>query len=138
MGEPRKDAAELLRDVAQEDLDTVRRSAYVEPILPRSTAFHAQQAVEKLMKAALTAAGVPDYPMTHNLVTLNEWMVRAGLTPIDDAAADFLTPFAVPARYGEEDVDEQRALRAADLAEKLCARLEEIIDEALAKEDPAG
>ena len=40
--------------------------------------FHAQQAAEKLLKAALVARAV-DYPRTHNLGALIELLGKAGV-----------------------------------------------------------
>jgi len=62
--------------------------------------FHAQQATEKLLKAALAFAGV-EYPFTHRLVELIDLAKDSGI----DLAPEFeqlrdLTPFAVEFRYG--------------------------------------
>jgi HEPN domain-containing protein len=88
------------------------------------------------MKAALLAAG-EDYPLIHNLGILNERLAAVDLPEIDRAEADFLTPYAGLPRYGTGPT-EVVAKRALELAEKICARLEEIIDEALAKDGPEG
>lgn len=63
--------------------------------------FHAQQAVEKLLKAALATVGaVP--PRTHDIARLNDLAVSAGLRP-PDAARDArrLAPWAVEMRYDD-------------------------------------
>jgi len=64
--------------------------------------FHAQQAVEKALKAVLSAMELP-YPRTHNLVMLAELLRAAGET-LPATAEEFgrLTPFGVVLRY--EDV----------------------------------
>lgn len=64
--------------------------------------FHAQQAVEKLLKAWLSDRGV-DYPKTHNLRAIVDLLVAAGQSLPDDLKdVDSLTPYATIYRY--EDV----------------------------------
>jgi len=62
--------------------------------------FHAQQATEKLLKAALARAGV-EYPFTHRLVELIDLSADSGieLPSVFEDLRD-LTPFAVEFRYG--------------------------------------
>ena len=81
--------------------------------------FHAQQAVEKLLKAALASVGaVP--PRTHDLGRLNDLVAAAGLDP-PPAALDArrLAPWAVDFRYddflGEELDREWARLAVADV-----------------------
>ncbi len=73
--------------------------------------FHAQQAVEKLLKAALANAGVPP-PRIHDLGRLVVLLNEAGLSP-PQAARDArrLAPWAVEFRY--EDILDERLDRAA-------------------------
>ena len=61
--------------------------------------FHAQQAAEKLLKAALFLAGaVP--PRTHNLTQLMDLATDSGLQlPATCEALRWLTPYAVLYRY---------------------------------------
>lgn len=68
--------------------------------------FHAQQAVEKLLKAVLTHCGV-EYPRTHNLVMLVE-LLRATphSQPADADEFHRLVPFAVLLRYEDAAGDE--------------------------------
>ena len=62
--------------------------------------FHAQQAVEKWLKAVLAKAGVA-FRRTHDLAELMDLMQDAGLvSPPDADRLDELNPFAVDARYG--------------------------------------
>ena len=61
---------------ARDDLYVVRRLA-AEPDVPGWVlGFHAQQSVEKALKAVLSAAGIT-YPRTHNLVMLVELLRQA-------------------------------------------------------------
>lgn len=77
--------------------------------------FHAQQAVEKLLKARLFSLGV-DYPKVHNLLTMMELLAAAG-DSLPDAFAELfhLTPFATTFRYEEAEepvLPDRIALRA--------------------------
>ena len=61
--------------------------------------YHAQQAVEKLLKARLASLAV-NYPKTHNLQTLVELLEAQGKPlPAELADLDLLTPFATIYRY---------------------------------------
>ena len=61
--------------------------------------FHAQQAVEKLIKALLSQLGVP-FELTHNLERLETALLAAGETlPITSLPLDELTDYAVVYRY---------------------------------------
>jgi HEPN domain-containing protein len=61
--------------------------------------FHAQQAVEKMLKALLAARGV-DYPKTHNLRVLIELLAEVDITlPAELAEIDRLTQFGTTFRY---------------------------------------
>jgi len=79
-------------------------------------AFHAQQAVEKSLKAVLASGGV-DFPFTHNLASLFQLCEDAGVdVPAELKEADLLTPYAVAARYGSKSpatVDRATALHFA-------------------------
>jgi HEPN domain-containing protein len=72
-----------------------------DPEAPESVfGFHAQQATEKLLKAALTHAGVV-YPFTHRLVELIDLATERGVElPVVFEDLRELTPFAVEFRYG--------------------------------------
>ncbi len=62
--------------------------------------FHAQQAVEKMLKAVLARAGVA-FRRTHDLAELLDVLHDAGLPdPPHAERLDELNPFAVEARYG--------------------------------------
>jgi HEPN domain-containing protein len=85
----------------------LKKSAEDEQILFISTisdaiaAFHAQQAVEKLMKALLAGRGI-DYPKIHDLNWLRARLESVGevfpATPVDFAE---FTPFATVWRYDD-------------------------------------
>lgn len=68
-------------------------------VLPNQTAFHAQQAAEKSLKAVLVGRGI-HFPRTHDLEGLIEMIQAAGISwPLASQQIDVLTPFAVETRY---------------------------------------
>jgi HEPN domain-containing protein len=82
--------------------------------------FHAQQCVEKYLKALLTLFGKA-FPRTHELTVLWELlplMARPTLTPEEQ---ETLTDYAAATRYpGEqEDVPRAEALRAVRIARRV-------------------
>jgi HEPN domain-containing protein len=73
--------------------------------------FHAQQALEKLLKAALAQAGVAP-PRTHDLRELLALLGDAGLAPpVSASEARALVPWAVEFRY--DDILDERLDRTA-------------------------
>lgn len=82
--------------------------------------FHAQQAVEKALKAVLTREGI-EFPRTHNLAMLMELLRRQSLElPPDGDELGRLTPFGVTMRYddiadeSESGLDRRWTLQAVD------------------------
>lgn len=105
---------------ARDDAAAVRAALPLAEITDGIVGFHAQQAVEKSIKAVLAARAEP-FPFTHDLEGLIERCVGAGIeVPVDLAEnAGLLTPYAVRHRYGGEPpalVDRESALRLADAA----------------------
>jgi HEPN domain-containing protein len=67
--------------------------------LENLVAFHAQQAVEKALKAVLVSRGI-DFPKTHDLAQLREFIQGAGVAwPADLDKVVAFTPFATHGRY---------------------------------------
>lgn len=92
--------------------------------------FHAQQALEKLLEAALAHAGVAP-PRIHDLGELLTLLGDAGLSPpvsVSDARA--LVPWAVEFRYA--DVLDERLDRTASrrAVEKMRAWVDDLLAEA--------
>jgi HEPN domain-containing protein len=108
---------------AESDLAVARAAVGQRGVLPQQVAFHAQQAVEKALKAALVRAGV-DFPRTHDLQELVELVAETD-HPLPDELLEAvsLTPFAVQHRYpGEEDPPGEEEIRSAlALADKAVA-----------------
>ena len=75
--------------------------------------FHAQQAVEKAIKAVLSAHNI-EFRRTHDLVTLLDLLTDHSLpAPPEANWVDELNPYAVEARYGmigPEGLDRARTL----------------------------
>lgn len=82
--------------------------------------FHAQQAVEKALKALLIAQGV-EFPKTHNLRVLIEMLKERMDVPDEVMSSAALTEYAVSTRYpGEyEEVTEEEWRDAIQLAESV-------------------
>ncbi len=108
--------------VAQHTLTLVDECPY------RVVAYHAQQCVEKYLKAYLVLHGT-DFPYTHNIARLVELCSEQSAWDETLKDAEELTPFAIAARYpGEnEPVSEAESRRAVDIA----ARVREIVRQAL-------
>lgn len=75
--------------------------------------FHAQQAVEKALKAVLSDAGLA-YPRTHNLVMLSELLRTAAITlPPDVDDFGRLVPYGVVLRYEDVTTDDPPLMEPA-------------------------
>jgi len=99
------EAAQVLLAKAQQDEYVLAQFADNPDAADETFGFHAQQAVEKLLKAALVAHGVV-YPRIHRLGELMDLARSHGLAvPEEFDTLHRLTPFAVEYRYeffGEE------------------------------------
>ncbi len=97
------------------------------PSQASSTCFHCQQCIEKLLKAALLAAGA-EIPRIHELVVLSAQLSSRDITwQWDSEGLDALTTGAVASRYpgyaiGGADVVEAMAV-TAELRSALLRRL---------------
>jgi HEPN domain-containing protein len=92
-------ARELLR-LADDDLIAARTMVDVPAVTDAIVGFHAQQAAEKALKAALASAD-RDFPFTHNIAALMQLCEDAGLPlPPNLETLDLLTPYGVAGRYG--------------------------------------
>jgi HEPN domain-containing protein len=102
--------ARLLMIRAADDVYVLDR-LLEDPAAPDSVfGFHAQQAAEKLLKAALFLVGAAP-PRTHQLTLLIDLAKEKGL-PLPSDAEDLgeLTPYAVIYRYGEVEPMEEEPL----------------------------
>lgn len=117
------EVAELLAGKAAGDLLVTQKLAPDPEVNDDPVGFHAQQAVEKALKVALTLSGV-DYPKTHDLDFLAALASKNEIElPIEIADAGWLTPWAAEFRYDDaplETLDRAQALALAEFAVEWC------------------
>ena len=118
---PKGSPADWLRH-ARSDLALAKSPPVGEEVLLETLCFHAQQSVEKAIKAVLVLHNVP-FPKTHNIGVLLELLppeIRQDAV-IDEAAS--LTEYAVSSRYpGEaEDVTVEELSAAVGVAGRVLA-----------------
>lgn len=105
--------------LAREDLASAEALDREERVSDAPVGFHAQQAVEKALKAVI-ASRDEEFPFTHDVGLLMQLCQDAGFElPADLTEADRLTPYAAAIRYGLGDpgaVASQDALQWAALA----------------------
>ena len=98
-----RDLARVLLDRADDDATLVRHVVEDGDIADAIVGFHAQQAVEKAIKAVLTAHDV-EYAKTHQLGYLIGLLEANGIdAPKAVLEADQLSPWAVDFRYETDD-----------------------------------
>lgn len=112
------DLALLLSRKAAGDEDVVRRLIDIPEVVDETLGFHAQQAVEKLIKAVLARNGVA-YDRTHNIAYLLTLLDGAEVDPPGVSQEDLiaLSPWAVQFRYDDEAhavLDRAAARRAVE------------------------
>jgi HEPN domain-containing protein len=97
-------------------------------VLWEGLCFHAQQTIEKSLKAVLIACNVP-FPKTHNIRALIDLLPAdlPSLETIQDSAS--LTEYAVTTRYPSvlEPVDEEEYQEAVQLAKVVLSWAEQVI-----------
>ena len=87
-----------------------------------TSAFHAQQAAEKFLKAFLVRHQIP-FPKTHDIQDLLKLAARVDATLERElSSAAMVTPFGVEFRYpGDETADRDTAQQALDEANRVQA-----------------
>jgi HEPN domain-containing protein len=96
-----RDLARILARKAEGDAKAMRRLASDPEIDDEAVGFHAQQAIEKWLKAAMASRGLEEVRI-HDLGRLLELLRDAGVElPPDADRVDELTIYAVPMRYDE-------------------------------------
>ena len=113
---------------ARSDLSLARRTGDPDTLL-ETLCFHAQQAVEKCLKAVLVSRGIAP-PATHNLKTLVERFPPGFEVPAYVVDAAGLTDYAVTARYpgAYEEVDEEEYHDALRTAERVMLWAGKVLD----------
>lgn len=100
MSTPEASVARLLLQAAREDAKALDALKGLPGIADAIVGFHAQQAVEKSLKAVLSAGQVA-FRRTHDLAELIDLLADRGLpAPPHAETLDTLNPYAVDARYG--------------------------------------
>ncbi len=96
--------ADVMLEAARRDAAACLALINIPDIHDSMVGFHAQQVVEKSIKAALFKHGVM-VPKTHNIALLLDTLPQAGIAaPPHADVLDMLNPYAVAARYGALDV----------------------------------
>ena len=95
----------LLLHKALEDIALLSEVLSSEKVSDGIVGFHAQQAVEKLLKALLSESNI-SFPRSHNLRLLMDLLADAG-RPIPSSLADLdsLTPYGTLFRYEDTSAD---------------------------------
>lgn len=107
-----RDHALVLLRKATDDATAARKFAEDGEIADAVVGFHAQQAVEKALKAVLSADELT-YPWTHDLRYLVELLGQAGRQPPGGfREIERLSPWAAEFRYGDS-IDSELDRRAA-------------------------
>jgi HEPN domain-containing protein len=96
-----------------------------------AVAFHAQQCVEKCLKALLTARGI-DFPKIHDIGELIEMLPSDGRPPLGVLVQEKLTDYATVSRYPGDDaplgrVEAAEAVEAAETADRAARDRLEIV-----------
>ena len=99
------DLAQRYLLMADRDIKTMILLANISESDDEAVGFHAQQAVEKCLKAVLSLHQIP-FRKTHDLGELIDLLSDAGKpTPPEANEIDFLNPFAVTFRYDLIDLE---------------------------------
>ncbi len=89
-----------------------------------AAAFHAQQSIEKAIKAVLCLKGA-EFRRTHDLIELSGRVADAGAPiPVDDNLLRRLTPYGVEFRYDDTAmplIDSASAAHAVDICLSWCS-----------------
>ena len=114
--------AKLLVAKARDDEILIEEVISKERVRDEIIGFHAQQAVEKLLKALLMAKNIP-YRKTHDLRWLIDMIIDHGIKfPESLMEVRTLSPFAVEFRYDYLPIEEELPLnrqRALEMVQKL-------------------
>ncbi len=110
---------------AEEDFTLARSALRRKRPLMYGATFHAQQCVEKYLKALLVARGLA-FPRTYDLIALSDLCLQEGIAiPVEQDALDRLAAYAVQVRYPGEDptLDEVReALQVAQAVRRFARK----------------
>ena len=117
MSEPTDPLAWMHR--AEEDWLLARSALRRKVPLTYGATFHAQQCVEKYLKALLVSRRQA-FPRTHDVIALYDLCIRHGLSvPIGSDKLERLAAYAVQVRYPGEDPTPDEAREAVQIAQEV-------------------
>ena len=125
-----KQAAAMLR-IAQRDLAALQGMADTAVFADEIFGFHAQQAIEKCLKAWMCALGL-NYPFSHHINRLLVLLRDAGADVEDLWWSDEFTLFAHQARYEEGHIEADAPLNRQHInaqISQLLARVNAIVSD---------
>src|SRR5260221_8863911 len=110
-----KSESDLWLDFAESDLELARKGNISRKVKIEMLCFHAQQAAEKAIKAVLVFNSI-EFPWKHDIEYLFKLVKANGIEiPKPVKEAQFLSQYAVAARYPGNELD----LNKADLKEAI-------------------
>jgi HEPN domain-containing protein len=130
-----QELARLMLQKARQDLALVRTVAESPDVADEIVGFHAQQAIEKSIKAALTRRGL-EYRYTHDLSVLYSQAEDAGTYPpgsLDDV--EQFTDFAVQFRYALFQGQDLDRTASATLAAQFVAWAHQVVESPIQEAD---
>jgi HEPN domain-containing protein len=96
------DYAALLLRLAESDIAAYRVLSVSHDVRVETAMFHAQQAVEKMLKSVLISMGV-EFRKTHDLIELADKVESHGRhLPLEKERLSQLIPYAVALRYDDD------------------------------------
>lgn len=114
-------------DKAEADYRTAKRESVVQSGANYdAVCFHAQQCIEKLMKAVLIKWNI-NPPKTHDLTTLSQLLPSSHQSMVNIQKLRFLSNAAVSFRYPGESADQADAQEALQICSELRPILHEIL-----------
>src|ERR1051326_7992263 len=125
MSEPTEALAWVHR--AEEDWLLARAALRRKVPLIYGATFHAQQCVEKYLKALLVSRRQA-FPRTHDVVALHDLCRRQGLPiPVDPDQLERLSAYAVQVRYPGEEPTPDEAREAVQIAQTVRRRARAVL-----------
>lgn len=115
---------------AKSDLAVARDVKSNPDVLPNQTAFHAQQAAVKALKAAMIHERIV-FPLTHDLkVLVKRWTDSGRIWPSALTDVKTLNPYAVESRYPGyiHQITSTEVLAAIDMAERVVSWAESVLN----------
>jgi len=105
---------------AEHDLLNIENNLAASQIPWDTVCFHAQQWVEKYLKALLTLRGV-DFPKTHDLTELLVLIPANARLGVEPALLEPLNPYSIEGRYPGvwEPIEREETVKAVDAARRI-------------------